>query len=47
METHERIGLDGDQRVALGVQVNQRLQQEGEINKDVYEAAKEKILLAK
>ena len=47
METHERIALDRDQRVALLLHVNQRLYQKGEISKDVHEAAKEKILLAK
>ena len=47
MDTHERIALDRDQRVALLLHVNQRLYQKGEISKDVYEAAKEKILLAK
>lgn len=47
MDTHERIALDRDQRVALLLHVNQRLYQKGEISKEVYEAAKEKILLVK
>ena len=47
METHERIALDRDQRVALLLHVNQRLYQKGEISKAVYEAAKEKILSIK
>ncbi len=47
MEVLERIALDRDQRVALLLHVNQRLYQKGEISKEVYEAAKEKILLAK
>ena len=44
METHERIALDRDQRVALLLHVNQRLYQKGEISKAVYEAAKENIV---
>jgi hypothetical protein len=47
MEVLERIALDRDQRVALLLHVNQRLYQKGEISKEVYEAAKEKILLVK
>lgn len=47
METHERIALDRNQRVALQLHVNQRLYQKGEISKTVYEAAKEKILSIK
>ena len=47
METHERIALDRNQRVALLLHVNQRLYQKGEISKAVYEAAKEKILSIK
>lgn len=45
MESNEGIVLDRDQRVALLLHVNQRLYQKGEISKEVYEAAKEKILL--
>ena len=47
MESNEGIVLDRDQRVALLLHVNQRLYQKGEISKEVYEAAKEKILLVK
>ena len=47
MEVLERIALDRDQRVALLLHVNQRLYQKGEISKEVYEAAKEKILSVK
>lgn len=47
MDTHERIALDRDQRIALLLHVNQRLYQKGEISKEVYETAKEKILLVK
>lgn len=47
MDTHERIALDRDQRIALLLHVNQRLYQKGEISKEAYEAAKEKILLVK
>ena len=45
MESNEGIVLDRDQRVALLLHVNQRLYQKGEISKEVYEEAKEKILL--
>lgn len=47
MESNEGIVLDRDQRVAILLHVNQRLYQKGEISKEIYEAAKEKILLVK
>ncbi len=47
MESHEGIVLDRDQRVALLLYANQRLYEQGKIGKEIYEAAKVKILLVK
>lgn len=47
MESHERMVLDREQRIALLLHINQCLYQKGEISKEIYEAAKVKILLVK
>lgn len=47
MESHERMVLDREQRIALLLHINQQLYDKGEICKETYESAKIKILLVK
>ena len=47
MESHEKMVLDREQRIALLLYANQRLYEQGRIGKEISEAAKAKILLVK